>query len=162
NAGPNIPFSFQLNTPSPVELDNPKLTLLTGTTGPLPINPASLTTLDKQNYKQPASYQWSLGIQRSLNAKSVLSIAYVGNTNRFQNYYTEYNLPDPSALPALIAGTGNYNTSAGLPFPGFHSIRPSVNEANSHYNGLQVDLNSQVSRDLSLRAFYTYSRTIDP
>src|SRR5262249_1388099 len=55
NAGPNIPFSFQLNTPSPVELDNPKLTLLTGTTGPLPINPASLTTLDKQNYKQPAS-----------------------------------------------------------------------------------------------------------
>jgi len=162
NAGPNIPFSFQLNTPSPVELDNPQLTLATGTAGALPINPASLTGLDKQNYKQPASYQWSLGVQHQLGAKTVMSIAYVGNTNRFQNYYTEYNLPDQSALPALIGGTGNYNTALGLPFPGFHSIRQSVNEANSHYNGLQVDVNSQLSRDLSLRAFYTYSRTIDP
>jgi hypothetical protein len=162
NAGPNIPFSFQLNTPSPVELANPQLTLATGAAGVLPINPASLTGLDQANYKQPASYQWSLGVQRALGAKTVLSLAYVGNTNRYQNYYTEYNLPAQSALPALIAGTGNYNTSAGLPFSGFHSIRQSVNEANSHYNGLQVDLNSQVSRDLSLRAFYTYSRTIDP
>jgi hypothetical protein len=162
NAGPNIPFSFQLNTPSPVELDNPQLTLATGAPGVLPINPASLTTLDKQNYKQPASYQWSLGIQHQLGAKTVASIAYVGNTNRFQNYYTEYNLPSQSALPALINGTGNYNTAPGLPFPGFHSIRPSVNEANSHYNGLQLDVNSQISRDLSFRAFYTYSRTIDP
>jgi hypothetical protein len=38
----------------------------------------------------------------------------------------------------------------------------SSNEANSHYNGLQIDLNSQVGRDLQLRAFYTLSRTIDP
>jgi hypothetical protein len=162
NAGPNIPFSFQLNTPSPVELDNPQLTLATGAAGVLPINPASLTGLDQANYKQPASYQWSLGVQHSFGAKTVLSMAYVGNTNRYQNYYTEYNLPTQSALIPLINGTGNYNTSAGLPYPGYHSIRQSVNEANSHYNGLQIDMNSQVSRDLSLRAFYTYSRTIDP
>jgi len=49
-----------------------------------------------------------------------------------------------------------------LPYPGFHSIRMSANEANSHYNSLQVDLTSQLGRDLNLRAFYTLSRTIDP
>jgi hypothetical protein len=36
------------------------------------------------------------------------------------------------------------------------------NEANSHYNSLQVDLNSQFSKDLQLRAYYTLSRSIDP
>jgi hypothetical protein len=36
------------------------------------------------------------------------------------------------------------------------------NEASGHYNSLQIDLNSQASRDLQLRAYYTLSRSIDP
>jgi len=164
DAGPNIPFSLQVNTPAPVEMDDPRLSLATGTALALPINPASITGLNRKAYKLPTSYQWSLGVQHSLTTKTVVSIAYVGNTNRFQSDRTEYNLPNQAALIPLINGTGgfNYNTAAGLPFPGFHSIRLSTNEANSHYNGLQLDVNSQVGRDLYLRAFYTYSRTIDP
>src|SRR5216684_549406 len=162
--GPNIPFSLQVNTPGPVELDNPRLSLATGTAAALPINPAGITGLNRQAYKLPTSYQWSLGVQHSLSAKTVLSVAYVGNTNRFQSDRTEYNLPNQAALIPIINGVGgaNYNTAAGLPFPGFHSIRLSTNEANSHYHGLQFDVNSQVGRDLYLRAFYTYSKTIDP
>jgi hypothetical protein len=161
NAGPNIPFSFQLNTPVPVELSNPHLALTTGTAAALPINPAGITGLAVNEYQQPASYQWSIGVQRQLGARSVLGVAYVGNTNRFQNDYRENNLPAESDLAALIGGA-NYNTAPGLPFPGYNSIRLSTNEANSHYNGLQFDLSSQVGRDLTLRAFYTYSQTIDP
>jgi hypothetical protein len=164
DAGPNIPFSLQVNTPGPVEMENPRLSLGTGTAGTLPINPASLTGLNKSAYKQPTSYQWSLGLQRSLSSKTVLSLAYVGNTNRFQSDRTEYNLPDQAALIPIINGVSgaNYNTAAGLPFPGFRSVRLSTNEANSHYHGLQLDVNSQVGHDLFLRAFYTYSKTIDP
>jgi hypothetical protein len=164
DAGPNIPFSLQVSTPGPVEMDNPTLSLATGSAAALPINPASITGLNRKAYKLPTSYQWSLGVQHSLTTKTVVSVAYVGNTNRFQSDRTEYNLPTQSALIPVILGTkgANYNTLAGLPFPGFHSIRLSTNEANSHYNGLQLDVNSQVGRDLYLRAFYTYSRTIDP
>jgi hypothetical protein len=167
DAGPNIPFSLNVSTPGPVEMDNPSLSLATGTAASFPINPASLTGLDRANYRLPLSYQWSLGVQRSLGAKTVLSVAYVGNTNRFQSYRTETNLPDQAALPCIITPgitpgcNSSYNTAAGLAYPGFHSINMSTDQANSHYNGLQVDLNSQVSRDLSLRAFYTYSRSID-
>jgi hypothetical protein len=167
DAGPNIPFSLNVTTPGPVPMDNPTLSLATGTAASFPINPASLTGLDRDNYRLPLSYQWSLGIQHSLSTKTVLSVAYVGNTNRFQSYRTETNLPDPSALPCIIkpgvvAGcNSSYNTAAGLLYPGFHSINMSTDQANSHYNGLQVDLNSQVGRDLFLRAFYTYSRSID-
>jgi hypothetical protein len=161
NAGPNIPFSFQLNTPVPVEFVNPHLALTTGAAAALPINPASITGLAINEYKQPASYQWSVGVQRQLGARSVLGVAYVGNTNRFQNDYREINLPNEGFLGALVGGA-NYNTAPGLPFSGYHSIDLSTNEANSHYNSLQVDLSSQVGHDLTLRAFYTLSRTIDP
>jgi hypothetical protein len=160
DAGPNIPFSLNVNTPGPVPMGSPSVSLKSGTAATLPINPASITGLDRANYKLPASYQWSLGLQRSLSAKTVLSLTYVGNTNRFQSYRVETNLPDPSALPAIIDGA-SYNTAPGLTFPGFNSINMSTDQANSHYNGLQVDVNSQVGRDLYLRAFYTYSRAID-
>ena len=164
NAGPNIPFSFQLNTPGPVEFVNPSLSLATGTAAALPINPATITGLAINEYKQPASDQFSIGVQRQISSRSVLSVAYVGNTNRFQNDYREVNLPDQASLIPIINGIGgaNYNTAAGLPYPGFHSINLSTSEANSHYNSLQIDLTSQVGKDLTLRAFYTLSRTIDP
>jgi hypothetical protein len=161
NAGPNIPFSLQVTTPGPVEFSNPTLSLATGTAAALPINAASVTGLAINDYKLPVSYQWSVGVQRQLGARSVLGIAYVGNQNRHQNDYRETNLPDESALAGLIAG-GIYTLAPGLPYPGFHSIDLSQNEANSHYNALQVDLTSQVGHDLTLRAYYTLSRTIDP
>ena len=160
NAGPNTPFSLNVTNNS-VTFDNPSILLATGATVAQPINAATMTGLAINEYKQPASYQYSIGVQRQLNAKSVLSISYVGNQNRYQNDYRETNLPDESYLPALIGGA-QYNTAPGLPYPGFHSINLSTNEANSHYNGLQIDLNSQVGRDLTLRAYYTLSRTIDP
>jgi Carboxypeptidase regulatory-like domain len=173
DAGPNIPFSLSVDSPAAVPFGSPSLALSTGSAATFPINPSSITGLDRDNYKLPVSYQWSLGIQRSLSAKSVLSVTYVGNTNRFQSYRVPINLPDLAGLPAIInsepcapadAGTaacGNFNQALGLTYPGFKSINISTNQANSHYNGLQVDLNSQIGRDLYLRAFYTYSRAID-
>lgn len=158
NAGPNIPFSLSVTNDS-VTFVNPGILLATGSAAAQPINAASITGLAVDEYKQPASYQYSLDVQRQLNAKSVLSIAYVGNQNRYQNDYREINLPSESYLPALIGGA-QYNTAPGLPYPGFHSIDLSTNEANSHYNGLQIDLTSRI-RDLTLRAYYTLSRSID-
>jgi hypothetical protein len=159
NAGPNIPFSLSVTNNS-VTFQNPSILLASGEAAPKPINPASITGLAINEYKQPASYQYSIGVQRQLKANSVLSVSYVGNQNRYQNDYREANLPDQSYLGALIGGA-QYNTAPGLPYRGFHSINLSTNEANSHYNGLQVDLTSHL-RDLTLRAYYTFSRAIDP
>lgn len=159
NAGPNIPYSLTVNNNS-VTFENPKILLDSGTAQTQPINPASITGLAVNEYKQPVSFQYSAGVQRQLNARSVLAISYVGNQNRYQNDYREANLPNESYLAALIGGA-QYTTAPGLPYPGYHSIDLSTNEANSHYNGLQVDLTSHL-RDLTLRAYYTLSRTIDP
>jgi hypothetical protein len=168
NAGPNIPFSLQVNLNS-VEMTNPGIALTTGATAPQPINPASITGLDVDNYKLPVSYQYSIGVQHSLGTKTVLSASYVGNQGRHQNYETtNSNLIPESSLPAIVSSilAGNpapaYQTVPGLTYPGFNTINLSTNEANTHYNSLQVDLNSQLTHDIFLRALYTLSRAVDP
>ena len=159
NAGPNIPFSSNVNF-SNVSLDNPSTFLKDGSTAVAPITVASITGLAVNQYKLPVAYQYSAGVQHSLASRTVLSVMYVGNQSRQQNYYADVNLPNPSNLPGIIDHTIQRNTVN--PYQGFGSITMSTDGAEAHYNGLQVDLNSQIKRDLSLRVFYTLSRSIDP
>ncbi len=159
NAGPNIPFSAAVNF-SNVSLDNPSTFLQNGQTAVAPITVASITGLAVDQYKLPKAYQYSFGVQHSLASRTVLAVMYVGNQSRQQNYYQDINLPDASNLPSIIDHTIQRNTVN--PFQGFGSISMSTDGAQAHYNGLQVDLNSQIKRDLSLRVFYTLSRSIDP
>jgi hypothetical protein len=169
NAGPNIPFSLQVGL-NGVEMTNPSIALATGAAAAQPINPASITGLDVDNYKLPVSYQYSVGVQHAINARSVLSVSYVGNQGRHQNFETtNSNLVPESSLAGILtpviesgAPTPSYQTTPGLTYPGFNTINLSANEANTHYNSLQVDLNSQLSHDLTLRALYTLSRAVDP
>ncbi|MCU1294114.1 MAG: hypothetical protein JWP08_2964, partial [Bryobacterales bacterium] len=159
NAGPNIPFSSSV-TFNNVSLSNPNASILTGSTLAAPITVASITGLAYSDYKSPASYQYSFGIQREVWANSVLSVAYVGNQSRHQNDYRDINLPSTSVLPSLIAGTVSYNTV--LPYAGFNGIKLSENAQNAHYNGLQIELHAKIAKDLTLQTAYTLSRAIDP
>ncbi len=164
NAGPNIPFSLQVNSPF-VTMTNPSVDLH-GNSVTLPINPAGITGLDYNDYKPPVSYQWSIGVQHAIGTKTVFTASYVGNVGRHQNDYRNVNLPDENLLGNVAGLPGftplNYNLAPGLPYVGFNSIALSENEANTHYNGLQMDLNSQIGRDLTLRAIYTLSHAVDP
>ena len=161
NAGPNIPFSTSVTFNNGVLLANPSTSVSTGATLTAPITVADITGLDRQQYKLPVTYQYSVGVQQGFGAKSVLSVSYVGNQSRHQNDYRETNLPDQSLLPSIAAGTApSYNTL--VPFLGFHSIKQSETVQNGHYNSLQAEFRSQMTRDLSLQAAYTLSKAYDP
>jgi Carboxypeptidase regulatory-like domain len=161
NAGPNIPFSSSVTFNNGVLLSNPSTSVSTGTTLTAPITVADITGLNRKEYKLPVSYQYSVGVQQGFGAKSVLSVSYVGNQSRHQNDYRETNLPAQSLLPAITAGTApSYNTL--VPYLGFHSIRLSETVQNGHYNSLQAEFRSQMTRDLSLQAAYTFSKAYDP
>ncbi len=159
NAGPNLPFSSTV-TFNNVSLSNPNLSLTTGQTLAAPITPGSITGLAYTDYKNPESYQWSLGVQQQIWPNSVISLSYVGNENAHQNDYRDTNLPSPSVLPALINGSVNYNSV--VPYLGFGSIRMSENAENSNYNSLQMNMRAQVKNSLTLQAAYTYSKAMDP
>ncbi|MGB2672002.1 MAG: carboxypeptidase regulatory-like domain-containing protein [Candidatus Acidiferrum sp.] len=161
DAGPNIPFSLTAGLNN-VSIDNPNLSLLNGVGTGFPISPATINGLDQQNYKLPVSYQYSLGVQHSLSSKTVLTVQYVGNQERHQSEQTNYNLVNPSQLPALIGGTLNYAAASTLTYPGFGALLQANNEADSNYNGLQVSLNGNVTKDLQLQVAYTWSKAMDP
>jgi hypothetical protein len=61
----------------------------------------------------------------------------------------------------VTAGGAGLNQDDTLAYPGFGGIRLSYDEANSHYNSLQVDLHGNVRRDLQLQFGYTYSHATD-
>ncbi len=159
NAGSNIPFSSAVSFNN-VALSNPNRSLRTGNTLTAPITVANITGLSRGDYKNPTTYQFSLGVQQSLGAKSVLSVSYVGAQGRHQSAFREINVPDPSVLPGLIAGTTSYNTV--VPYRGFGSIQLAENAQNTNYNSLQVNLRSQVKNDLTLQVAYTAARAMDP
>ena len=152
NAGPNIPFSLNVGLNN-VELQNPNILLSTGAAPTFQtIKAADITGLAINNYKPSASTQYSAGVQHSFGARTVLSVSYVGNQNRHLNDYRNINLPSLSDLALMTSGTLNYQTAPSLPYKGFRTLSMAQNEANGHYNSLQVDLNSQASKDLQLRA----------
>jgi hypothetical protein len=162
NGGPNQPFSTSV-TLNNVGLSNPSAALNTGTALVAPITVGSITGLAYSDYKAPVSNQYSVGVERELAHNSVLSVSYVGNQNRHQSDARQIDLPNQSTLASLNTlpgGTIPYNLA--LSYPGYSSILLYENAENGHYNSLQVNLHSQIRRDLTLQFAYTLSRAIDP
>jgi hypothetical protein len=160
NGGTNSPFSLNVNN-ADVLLQNPSTGIATGTTPPQPIRVGSLQAISLSDYDPTTSYQYSAGVERQLGSQSVLSVAYVGNRTNKLSRNRQINIPDPSYLAGLIAGTApSYNTL--LPYLGWGNIGMYENLDKGHYNSLQVSLRGNVVKDLSLQAAYTLSRSIDP
>jgi hypothetical protein len=170
NAGPNVPFSTNVTINNDL-FSSPTTLISNGSTfdPTAEVTVSSVTGLNAIQNKLPVSYQYSFGVQHALSARTVLTVQYVGNQNRHQNDYRETDLPDQSLL-ACFAGTLTscpngvsapvYNQS--ILYPGYHSIKMSEDVQNSHYNGLQFEVHSQLRHDLSLQAAYTYSKAYDP
>jgi len=162
NGGPNQPFSASV-TFNNVGLSSPGAALSTGTNYIAPVTVGNITGLAYSDYKPSASYQYSVGVEHEIAPNSVISVSYVGNQNRHQNDYREINLPNQSTLATLKTlpgGTVPYNLA--VPYLGFNSIKLGENAGNSHYNSLQINMHSQIKRDLTLQVAYTLSRAIDP
>jgi hypothetical protein len=153
-------------TLSNVSLSNPHTgvdqTNQTIATTSLPVTVNTITELDAKRYKNPTSYQYSLGIQHQFGRQTVLSTTYVGNQNRYLSYRQETNLAPASLLPTFVTNsTAALQYNRDLPYLGYHSINIETNGADSIYNSLQTDLRSKV-RDLTLQVGYTYARALDP
>jgi Carboxypeptidase regulatory-like domain len=160
NMGANPPFSGSASYTG-VYLSNPTVSLLTGTAPTSPIPVSSISGLSFSDYKNPVSYQWSVGIQREVWHGAVLSASYVGNTDRHQNVYVETNDPYLTNTAARLAIVGGANPNLYAPFPGFGSIKLSQNSENSKYNSFQTEFRVQATKGLTLQLAYTYSKAYD-
>jgi hypothetical protein len=92
----------------------------------------------------PYSQEWSLGFQRELPGKIVLTTDYVGTKSSDLDILQDLN--------QFIKGTST------LPYPNFGYLEYSRANGVGNYNGLEVSAQRRYANGLSLEAAYTWSK----
>ena len=159
----NVPFAAGVSFPN-VLLSNPGTSALSGQTVAAETPISGITGLFDNHYAAPRSSQYSLGIQQSIGAQSVLSVSYVGSMNRHQSYLQNIDLVPESLLPGMQTTSSLAQTyNANVNYLGYSSIDLAQNEANGLYNSVQISFRgTSLKNDLTYQVGYTYSRTWDP
>jgi len=155
----NPPYGYALGTTN-VLLSNPG-TFQNGAKVTAPIVPAGVTGISLY-YPPPRVSQFSGGVQQAIGSRAVLSMSYVGTLDRHLSYFQEVDLPPQGDLAGFQNGTNPVPYNGDILYQGYNSIRLAYDGANSHYNSLQAELHGQVTRDLTLQAAYTLSKSVDP
>jgi hypothetical protein len=113
----------------------------------------------------PPSYvqQWNLGLQREIIGGITATVAYVGSrgihltSNGNRNTAVNFTiLPNGEKQFPGPPGTRNPNRN-----PALGPTRIIYYNADSYYNGLQVNLERRLSRGLQFQMAYTWSKSID-
>jgi hypothetical protein len=99
----------------------------------------------------PMVQQWSFGLQREIGNAWLAELNYVGTRSTHLDTLSDFNQP----LIVNDASTGN------LPYPNFGYIEYTNPIGVGKYNGLEATLVRRFANGLSLRAAYTYSRSLD-
>ena len=115
-------------------------------------NPFSIGYGADPHNKIPYSIEYNLGIEQQLQEHLTLKADYVGSVGR-------HGYLDVSANTAITPGPGVIKARA--PYPQYGIFSYSWNEMPSSYNGLQVELNKQMSSGLSFKTSYTWSKSLD-
>ncbi len=137
NGTPNInsitPSGFPSKASLPVSLTTPQNVSLTGW---LPHD----TTSNMQ--------EWNLQIENQLDAKTVLTLAYVGTKGTHLSTFYDVNRPA-------------YNTDTVYPYPGLGTVPVNDTSGNSIYNGLHAQVERRLSNGVQFNGAYTWSHAID-
>ena len=129
--------------------------------------------------RTPTLASWSFRIEQELTANTALTAGYVGSHGYHEIIGIDANEPFPVICPGSPCPAtypANFPSGiAGAPVPAGTYYAPTATKANpalantwtyfsegdSSYNALQLDLNHRFTAGLSVRAVYTWSKTID-
>ena len=154
----------------PITLDDVK---------PLGINAAPNVPLEVRfrlgpNYRNPTTYQTSLGIQRDIGAGVSLELTYLFarglhlSRNRDKNQYKitgPVNPLNPLGGPSFIRFPTAAQVQAGLSSDFINPLKFQdniyENTANSFYHGFTVQAMRRFANNFSLNAHYTLAKSID-
>ncbi|MGA9883290.1 MAG: carboxypeptidase regulatory-like domain-containing protein [Candidatus Acidiferrales bacterium] len=147
--------------------------------------PPTIYATDIQG-KIPTVYEYSFEVESKLPGQMILDTAYVGSASRhltnelnlngipygttFQASAQDPTQSGPQCLDPATVGfeglPGGYSGACALPenlvrpMQGLGDVWDFTNTGNANYNSLQVSLNKQVGRSLTLGASYTYSKNL--
>ena len=107
---------------------------------------------DTRHNRDAYIQQWNFGIQQQLPLDAVFAIAYAGQVGHklWKRHNENQGTPSPTTTQ-----------QSRVPYPAFGEIAEVNNEANSNYNALQLRFDKRFSKDFSMLAAYTWSKSID-
>ena len=159
-AATNPPFAFQ-PAANDVYFSSPTTTVngVTAPPGP-PTVPAGLSSIAFY-YPNPATAQYSIGVQQEIAPAIVGVVQYVGSVGWNQSDERAINtlpLTDLADRQAVASGTP---PNAYRLFPGFAGITQVESATNQNYNSLQAGLRIENKRGMTAQLSYTWSHEID-
>lgn len=124
--------------------------------GSLTSFPLSVNTQAK-TFHMPQAYTWNFVLEREIGFGTVLSVGYVGRRGLYGQREKNINQPPVGTVQA----NPGVNINALRPYKGYGPIRETFNDANSIYNGLQLELTRRFKNGLSFGFAYTLSKCQD-
>jgi len=133
---------------------------------PLSLSPTSVSAVQR-NFSPPAVYNWSFGIQQDIGFRTVLDVAYVGNTQKHLLDTRNINAVPygtnflPSSIDPTVTGNRPLNSNFLRPYVGYQDINYLEFAGIGNYNALEVQLTRRFSQNLTYHMAYTWSKALD-
>ena len=117
--------------------------------------PAAVTSF-RPNMVAPATYNWSLGMQKKLPFQTLLDVNYVSTQGRHLEREPNIN----TVTPAIQYANSSANINSLRPYQGYTNIGLWETSAASNYQGLQVSFSRRRARNLTYSVAYTFSKVL--
>ncbi len=142
------------------------------------VNLGSIVTM-KPDLRNPYSQQFSVGVQYRLSSSLAADVSYVGTKGTALTTYEPENSVAPASRPApaistadeqarlaqfqaaVAAENGTATTRSDRLDPRFNDVSLIGDDGSSTYHSLQVMLTRALAHGLLVRAYYTWSKSID-
>lgn len=133
---------------------------------PLSLSPTSVTAVQR-DFKPPAVYNWSFGLQQNLGKGILLDVAYAGNVQRHLLQTRNLNAVPygtnflPSSLDPTVTGGRPLNSNLLRPRLGYTDINYLEFAGIGNYNALQFQLIRRFSSRATFNVSYAFSKALD-
>ena len=122
--------------------------------------PAALYGVLQKDFRIPLLTSWNLTLERQLGADFVLRVAYIGNKGTFLSN-DQKSLREANPAVYIPGASTPDNTQERRLYRDFSTVGLVSSSNNSHYHGLQLNVEKRFNHGLSLLANYTWSKMID-
>jgi hypothetical protein len=150
-------YPFSLNESYSASSSNPLLLTVSNAYPEARRRIGGITSTSGQDVNSPSQYlqSWSLTVEREFAGGTVLEVAYAGSKGT--HLQRRYDTNQPFRGLELRQADGSFPR----PFPAFQTINYFSAASNSTYQSGTLTVRRRLSRELFVRANYTYAKSID-
>jgi hypothetical protein len=112
------------------------------------------------NYRDPQANQYSLTIERELNASNSLRVSYVGMHTYRLNITEDLNQIPASTIPYNQGATAGVYVDSRAPYQNWNELYSTFNAGEANYNAVEIDASHRMAHGFSYNANYTLAKNL--